>query len=170
MSLVGMRKVHIPRGCDCHLLLVDTCYLCSCLCHSPPGPGLLSGSAPLPWPLQLPLVLLPSSLCQKCTFGLPLIHTSSTCPTHLPPQMPFQVSYLLASLFSATKSSHTVHHWASCSACWHSEHLTRQQTIIIIMVMAVSCPSPDSIPMASPGPGPGGMVRAKQMPRSGCVL
>lgn len=83
---------------------------------------------------------------------IPLGYLSRTLlapvPTHLQPQVPFHVSYLLASLFSATKSSHTIHHWASCSACWHSEHLTRQQTITITVIMALSSPSPDSMPVA----------------------
>lgn len=47
------------------MLLVDTCYLCSCLCHSPPGPGLLSGSAPLPWPCS----------CLLCSSPLPCLRS-----------------------------------------------------------------------------------------------
>lgn len=140
MSLVGMRKVRIRRGLDCQLLLIAGCDLCPCFCHSCPGPSscLMCSSDPH---------LLPVSVLYFW-----VSHTGS-CPL-LPSQVPFQVPYLLASLFSATHSSVG----QLLRTCWHSEHLIRQQTINVSAVIAVPFPPQTANPRASPDPV--GMVSA----------
>lgn len=153
--------------CDCHSLLIDTVtsvlvsaiHLLVQACCEARHPALAPAAASCVPPL------LPSSEIHLWITSHTLLRAPA--PAHMPPQMPFHVFYLLASLFSSTKSSHTIQHWASCSACRHSEHLARQQTITTTVAMAVPSPSPDSIHGL---PGPGGVVSVKQMSRSDCVL
>lgn len=98
-------------------VLVSTIYLLVQACCQAQHPALAPAAASC-----VPPVLPSLEIHLWITSHILLLALASA---HVPPQMPFQVSYLLTSLFSATKSSHTIQHWASRSACRHFEHLAR---------------------------------------------
>lgn len=153
MSLVGRRKAHVPRGCHCHLFLPASCYLCPCLC---PGPELLLGPAPLPWPRQLSNVFLwPSP--PPCLSRIPLDYPHTPLPGSapcLPSQMPSQVPYVLASLCRATEHpSHTFTTGPGAQGMLALGASYQTATITITIVIAVP-PRPGQHSLW-PFPGPG---------------
>lgn len=129
MSLVGRRKAHVPRGCHCHLLLPASCYLCPCLC---PGPELLLGPAPLPWPRQLSVCSSGPPLLPVSVEYLWITHTHLSqdlpCACHLRCPLRFPTCWHLCAEPLNTPPTHSPLGQV-LRACWHSEHLIRQQPL-----------------------------------------